>query len=167
MTAEASYPRARGSNINQRGESRMVTIYAMECAATGQAYVGCTAGKIGKRMREHSCLLRAGKHSPQLQMVWNEHAASFQMKPLEVLPDDCAVIEKRERELTWLKHYRAQGLLLNEAVISFQPPPGHAKKAAATRKANGNRHITPESNAKRRLAQLGKPKPRREKLLMR
>lgn len=135
----------------------MVTVYAMECGATGEAYVGCTKGKIGKRMREHRCLLKAGKHSPRLQAAWNKHAGSFQMKPLEVLPDDCGVIEKRERELAWMRHYRAQGLLLNEHEISFQPPPGYALKAAATRAANGFRQ-SPESNMARRLAQLGKPK---------
>jgi hypothetical protein len=79
------------------------------------------------------------------------------MKPLEVVESE-SVIEKRERELHWMKHFRALGLLLNEHEISFQPPKGYAQKAANTRSANGNRHITPESNEKRRLAQLGKPK---------
>jgi hypothetical protein len=136
----------------------MVTIYGLECVATGQMYVGCTAGKIGKRMREHRCLLKSGKHSPQLQKVWEQHAATFQMRPLEILPDDVRVIEKRERELSWMRHYRALGLLLNEQEISFQPPPGHAKKAAITKYVINGYRPSPESNLKRRLAQLGKPK---------
>ena len=137
----------------------MVTVYGLECSVTGAAYVGCTKGKIGKRMREHRSLLKAGKHTSKgLQQAWNDYAAFFQIKVLETMPDDVTVIEKRERELSWMKHYRSQGLLLNENEISFQPPKGHAMKAAQTRSANGNKHITEESNLKRRLAQLGKPK---------
>jgi len=136
----------------------MVTVYGLECGATGQVYVGCTAGKIGKRMREHRCLLKSGKHSVKLQQAWNDHAATFSMRPLEVLPSDVAVIEKRERELSWMKHYRALGLLLNEHDISFSPPPGHAKKAAHTRFVVNGYRPSAESNLKRRLAQLGKPK---------
>jgi hypothetical protein len=47
--------------------------------------------------------------------------------------------------------------LYNEFEISFQPPPGFHDKAIASRKANGYKP-TPESNLKRRLAQLGIPK---------
>lgn len=108
-------------------------------------------------MREHSCLLRAGKHTAkELQKAWSEHAGSFQMKPLEVVESE-SVIEKRERELHWMKHFKSLGLLLNEHEISFQPPKGAQKKAAAARVANGYTQ-SPESNEKRRLAQLGKPK---------
>jgi len=135
----------------------MVTVYGLFCTATGEVYVGCTKGKIGKRMREHRCLLKAGRHGTKLQVAWNSHADTFQMKPLEVLAEDVSVIQKRECELKWMKHYEGLGLLLNEASISFQPPSGHAKKAAATRTANGYRPSA-ESNEKRRLAQLGKPK---------
>ena len=135
----------------------MVTIYGLECGATGEVYVGCTAGKIGKRMREHRSLLKAGKHSAKLQAAWNQHAATFQMHTLETLDATAAVIEKRERELAWLRHYRALGKLLNEHEISFQPPNGAQEKAAAQRVANGYRQ-TAESNAKRRAAQLGVPK---------
>jgi GIY-YIG catalytic domain len=174
---DSKSPRAQDSSINHRGEFQMVTVYKLECGATGEVYIGCTAGKLGKRMREHRSLLKAGKHSSRLQEAWNEHAGTFQMKPLEVLPETAGVIEKRERELAWLRHFQSQGLLLNDHVISFQPPPGHAAKGVATRKANGNRHITEESNRKRSLAQLGKPKghgakisatkrAKREKLLM-
>jgi len=135
----------------------MVTVYGLECGATGEVYVGCTAGKIGKRMREHRCLLNAGKHSRRLQEAWNRHKDSFQIKPLETLPEPVQVIEKRERELSWMKHYRLMGLLLNESEISFQPPKGYAQKSAASRAASGYSH-SPESNLKRSLAQLGKPK---------
>jgi hypothetical protein len=135
----------------------MVTIYGLECAVTGEAYVGCTAGKIGKRMREHRCLLKSGRHSRRLQEAWNNHAGSFQMKTLEILPENVSVIVKRERELSWMRKYSVQGLLLNEEIISFQPPAGAQAKAAAARVSKGYRQ-SPESNLKRRLAQLGKPK---------
>ena len=136
----------------------MVTIYGLEDTSTGAAYVGCTSGKIGKRMREHRSLLKAGKHtSRRLQEAWNYHAGLFQMKVLETMPADVSVIEKRERELSWMKHYRVQDLLLNENELSFRPPADAPKKAAAARVANGYRPNA-ESNLKRRLAQLGKPK---------
>ena len=136
----------------------MVTIYGLEDASTGAAYIGCTAGRPGKRMREHRSLLKAGKHSSKrLQEAWNDHAGQFQMKVLETMPAEVSVIEKRERELSWMKHYRVQGLLLNDNELSFRPPPDAPAKAAAARVANGYRPSA-ESNMKRRLAQLGKPK---------
>lgn len=136
----------------------MVTIYKLEDGLTGAAYIGCTAGRIGKRMREHRCLLKAGKHSSvRLQAAWNDHADKFQIKPVEVLPGDVSVIVKRERELFWMKEYRSRGLLLNENEISFSLPPGAQAKAARARVANGYRPSA-ESNEKRRLAQLGVPK---------
>ena len=136
----------------------MVTIYGLEDASTGAAYIGCTAGRPGKRMREHRSLLKAGKHSSKrLQEAWNDHAGQFQMKVLETMPAEVSVIEKRERELSWMKHYRVQGLLLNDNELSFRPPPDAPAKAAAARVANGYRPSA-ESNMKRKLAQLGRPK---------
>ena len=136
----------------------MVTIYGLEDASTGAAYIGCTAGKPGKRMREHRSLLKTGKHSStKLQEAWNDHAGQFQMRVLETMPAEVSVIEKRERELSWMKHYRVQGLLLNDNEISFQPPKHAPALAAAARVANGYRPSA-ESNLRRRLAQLGKPK---------
>jgi hypothetical protein len=79
------------------------------------------------------------------------------LKVLETMPDTVSVIEKREREIAWMRQYGAQGLLLNENEISFRPPPDAPAKAAAARVANGYRPSA-ESNLKRRLAQLGKPK---------
>ena len=138
----------------------MVTIYGLEDASTGAAYIGCTAGKPGKRMREHRSLLKAGKHSStKLQEAWNNHAGQFQMRVLETMPAEVSVIEKRERELSWMKHYRAQGLLLNENEVSFQPTPyAIARGRLATKARAGTFTQSPESNLKRRLAQLGRPK---------
>lgn len=138
----------------------MVTVYGLEDASTGVAYVGCTAGKVGKRMREHRCLLRAGKHgSRRLQEAWDDHAGLFQMRVLETMPDSVLVVEKRERELSWMRYYSAQGLLLNENEISFQPTPNSIIKGRqATIARKGTFTQSSESNLKRRLAQLGVPK---------
>lgn len=137
----------------------MVTVYALRCEATGEAYIGCTAGKLGKRMREHRCLLKAGKHNSRLQERWNQHGPSgFRMVVLESLPKNIGLIQKRERELFWLRSYSSQGLMLNQHAVSFGGTPESIKMAAAAAQlAPGNRW-TPEANLKRRLAQLGIPK---------
>ena len=134
----------------------MITIYGLDTFSG--TYVGCTAGKIGKRMREHSCLLRAGKHTTQaLQYDWLMDSSSFKMRVLETLPDTATTIEKRECELKWMRCYDVLGELLNDHKISFQPPDGAPRLAALKRVANGHRQ-SPESNLKRSLAQKGKPK---------
>lgn len=136
----------------------MVTVYGLEDASTGAAYIGCTAGKIGKRMREHRCLLKAGKHtSKRLQEAWNSHADKFQMKVLETMPAEVSVIVKRERELHWMKQYKGRNMLLNENEYSFNLPPNAPAMAAKSRVANGYRPSA-ESNLKRSLAQTGRPK---------
>ncbi len=137
----------------------MVTVYGLVCIATGHAYVGCTAGKVGKRMREHRCLLNQGKHAAiRLQQDWDRlKEVGFRMDVLETLPDECHVIEKRERELFWMRHFLAQGLLYNDNLTSFSPPKGAQKKAAAARIANGY-SPSAETRAKMRASQLGKPK---------
>lgn len=137
----------------------MVTIYGLVNIVTGCTYVGCTAGKLGKRMREHRCLLKAGKHAAKrLQKDWNELGESgFRLNVLECLGVEASVIQKREKELFWMKKMKQEGKLYNDNETSFSPPKGAPAKAAAARVANGYKP-TPESNEKRRLAQLGKPK---------
>ncbi len=137
----------------------MVTIYKLYCIHNGMAYIGCTAGKLGKRMREHRCLLNGNKHKARvMQALWNEYGAEgFRLESLETLPKDATTVDKRKRELFWMEHFSERGLLLNDSKISFQPPPGAQAKAVAQRIKNGYRP-SQESNEKRRLAQLGKPK---------
>jgi len=136
----------------------MVTIYKLYCIHNGKAYIGCTAGKLGKRMREHRCLLNGNKHkAAELQALWNEHgSAGFRLESIESLPKAATVIDKRKRELFWLEHYDKRGLLLNHCKASFAPPKGAQKLAAKARVANGYRPSA-ESNQKRRVAQLGIP----------
>jgi len=138
----------------------MVTVYALECGATGMAYVGCTAGKSGKRMREHRCLLNKKRHSAErLQRDWDRYGGNaFYIKTLETLPIDTPVSAKREAELRWMAHYRADGRLYNAHGNSFAPTPeAIVKGVEAARTVVGNRW-SPEANLKRRLSQLGKPK---------
>jgi hypothetical protein len=139
----------------------MAAIYAIFCSETGKYYVGCTSGPPQKRWREHRCLLRAGKHaSCSLQADWFSFGeAQFHFIPnLERILFDAPTVDVRRKvELKWMDYFAAQGKLYNERRISFQPPEGAQALAAAKRVANGYRP-SPESNEKRRLAQLGKPK---------
>ena len=134
-------------------------IYGLECIKNGKVYVGCTSAKLGKRLREHRCLLRAGKHSePELQKDFLKYGELFfQMRPFNVIKESIDVKTKRSLEKYWMDHYAIRGLLYNTRRISFEPPPGAQAKAAASRVANGYVQ-TEESKLKRRMAQLGKPK---------
>jgi len=143
----------------------MVTIYAIVNDVNGKHYIGCTTGKPQKRWREHRCLLRAGKHvCAELQADWKaleircgEADSFFHLQHIDSLFDDAPVSLKRQLELRWMDWFAECGLLYNTNRISFQPPPGAPVKAVAARVANGYRPSA-ESNLKRRLAQLGKPK---------
>ena len=138
----------------------MVTIYALECGATGMGYVGCTAGKLGKRMREHRCLLNQKKHTAaRMQRDWDRYGSNaFYLKTLETLPPDSTVAVKREAELRWMAKYRLEGRLYNTNQTSFAlSPEAIAKGVEASRTSIGNRWSA-EANLKRRLSQLGKPK---------
>ena len=102
----------------------MITIYGLVNFITGETYVGCTAGKLNKRMREHRCLLNANKHAAKrLQTAWNDLGPSgFRLNVLESLPKDSSVITKRERELFWMKTLKSEGKLYNDNETSFSPP---------------------------------------------
>lgn len=138
----------------------MVTIYAIVCTATAESYIGCTAGKVSKRFREHRCLAKNGKHhSPKLIERWAQYGDDgFKAVSLELLADDATLQHKREAELRWLEKTSKEGLLLNKAIISFAPTPEATRSGIeASRHVAGNRW-TPETNQKRRMAQLGIPK---------
>lgn len=137
----------------------MIKIYALKNLVSGFAYIGCTKYKLSKRMREHRCLLKANKHAePLLQEAWNLLGESwFSIVELELLPSDASVIQKRERELHWMKVYSDYGLLFNSNRNSFQPTKKAIEKAQAVY-SNKGRKQSAEEIQKRRLAQLGKPK---------
>lgn len=136
----------------------MAVVYAIRNKLNGFVYVGCTAGKLAKRMREHRCLLNNWKHTATLlQTEWHKHGeAEFEIVTLETLPQDATVVTKRVRELYWMQFYSTK--LYNAFQNSFAPTPeAIAKGVEAARHVVGNRW-TPEANEKRRQAQLGKPK---------
>ena len=138
----------------------MVAIYALRCKANGFAYVGCTKGKIGKRMREHRCLLNAGAHKASLlQVDWLTFGPeAFEIVVLQALPEGATIEHKRRAELDWMASFKAAGKLYNAHLVSFSPTPeAKAKGVANAHKRPGNRWA-PEVNEKRRLSQLGKPK---------
>ncbi len=135
----------------------MATIYEVVCWKTGKRYIGCTSGKLSKRMREHRCLLNKGTHSSK-EMIkdWNLYGQEcFEITAIQRdVPD--SKDEKRKAETYWFER-TPKNQLYNISLCSFAPPKGAPALAAKARKANGYRP-SQESNRKRREAQLGIPK---------
>lgn len=133
----------------------MATIYALVCDYEDKAYIGCTKGNPGKRLREHRCLLRSGKHTCRpLQALWDKHGGEcFTMQSLGECADDLA--SRRAAELAAMD--AAGDRLINDR-NSFQPTPEATRKGIEASRHVVGRRWTPEANEKRRLAQLGKPK---------
>lgn len=137
----------------------MAVIYGLVHVASGRTYVGCTAGKLMKRFREHRCLLNNNKHKePILQKEWTTYGPeAFRIENLEQLVLGASTDQKREAELRWMKKLEAEGLLYNLSKVSFN------FTAAATRKGiEASRHVgrpvSPEGRLARRISQLGIPK---------
>ena len=101
----------------------MAVVYGIRNKLNGFVYVGCTKGKLAKRMREHKCLLNSWKHTAtQLQLDWQKHGESaFEIVTLEMLPSDASVVTKRVRELYWMQFYSTT--LYNAFQNSFAPTP--------------------------------------------
>lgn len=138
----------------------MVQIYAIKCLINGYAYVGCTKGKMTKRMREHRCLLRSNSHKcTKLQFDWNEHGESnFTIIELEKLPNEASTDVKRNGEMKWMKMFEDQAKLYNLYLVSYRPTDEAIKKGVANAHNKPGNRWTPEANLKRSLSQLGKPK---------
>ena len=142
----------------------MPMIYAIVNKSNGFAYIGCTKGKLNKRMREHRCLLNQGKHlATQMQADWDRDGEEgFDIIEVEKLADDASVLDKRVRELYWMQRY--QDKLYNAHQVSFAPTKAAiAKGVANAHKEPGNRW-TEEANRKRSEAQKGKPKGHGDKI---
>lgn len=141
----------------------MVIIYAIDCEIPffgSRYYVGSTKGKLNKRMREHRCLLKNGRHQCKaLQKHWDTYGPdTLRIIELELFLWDESLETRRSAELKWMDIYAEKGLLYNEHRISMRPSDEAIKRGVANaHKRPGNRW-TPEANEKRRLAQLGKPK---------
>jgi group I intron endonuclease len=138
----------------------MAVIYALEHKDSGKAYVGSTAAKLNKRMREHRCLLRNHKHTSNLlQADWDKYGEdAFGIRILEDLGDDVQFEVKKSAEQRWIDEFEAKGLIYNAYTVAFSMPIETTRKGVeAARRSTGLRW-TPEMNLRRRLAQLGKPK---------
>jgi hypothetical protein len=61
-------------------------VYAVRCAATGEAWVGRTANLAAQR-NSVDFQLRYGPNNPAMRAAWAAHgAASFDFEPLEAAP---------------------------------------------------------------------------------
>lgn len=138
----------------------MVTIYAFTCTENGKAYIGCTAGKIAKRFREHRCLLASGKHSePDLLADWKEFGPqSFRMEMVFEMEDDASMPAKRAMEKFAMARYKAAGLLYNRNESCFEPTEKARLKGQFKATWTKGKKYGPEANEKRRIATLGVPK---------
>jgi hypothetical protein len=139
----------------------MPTIYGISITNVAQmqmnprTYIGCTAGKLSKRLREHRCLLRAHRHTcGPLQADFDAFGDNVVIFALEHV----AYEDRRVKEVEWMEKYRSLGLLYNEHIISFRPSDEAIRKGVAHAHDRPGNRWTPEVNEKRRLAQLGKPK---------
>jgi len=137
----------------------MAVIYGLVHVASGRTYVGCTAGKLQKRFREHRCLLNNNKHKePVLQKEWSIYGSeAFRIEILEQLEMLAPTFRKREAELRWMTKLESEGLLYNLSRVSFAPSPEAARKGIEASRTVG-RPVSPEGRLKRRMAQLGIPK---------
>ena len=122
----------------------MPYVYAIKHKASGYIYVGCTKGKLAKRMREHRCLLNQGRHScPLMQVDWNRDGEDgFEMTPLESLPEDANVVLKRVRELYWMQVHAEK--LYNQHQTSFAPQPWAIAKGVWSRTFNRKKKMRPK-----------------------
>ena len=138
----------------------MAVIYGLVHITSGRMYVGSTAGKISKRFREHRCLLNNGKHtSRKLQDEWSRCGPSaFTIQVLESLGENVSHERRKRAEQTWIDKADLDGLLYNAYKVAFGwPEESRRLGVEASRHVAGNRW-TPETNERRRLAQLGRPK---------
>ena len=147
----------------------MVIVYALCCKPNGKAYIGSTRAEhrrktgrpyhgLGKRLREHRCLLRADRHGVfELQQDWRRFGEdAFDIGELERVPDE--LIARRRAEEYWMQRYRANGLLYNEHVQAMRPTDAAIRRGVANAHRQPGNRWTAATNEKRRLAQLGKPK---------
>lgn len=127
----------------------MVVIYGLECLPTRFVYVGCTKYDLAKRCREHFSLLRHGKHncSKMVEDFAKYGRDAFVSRVLEELPHNTTLDVKRDREIKWMSKFGDENRLYNHMIASF----GVGTKPEGWKPS-------PESNLKRRMAQLGKPK---------
>lgn len=138
----------------------MAVVYALTCSVTGFAYIGITGSKLSKRLREHRCLCKSGKHhAKKLAGDWIKYGEkAFSM----IILEENVCYSHRgsycDAEQKWINHYDRQGKLYNEHARSQGLGAEITRKGFEASKTTIGNRWTPETNEKRRLAQLGKPK---------
>lgn len=132
----------------------MASVYVLGLTSTAHVYVGCTRGNVAKRLREHRCLLKAGKHTCTGLQAMYDHAGGDLVISVAMTCDD-DLESRRKAELLVMDLW--EPLLLNEK-NSFRPTPEATRKGIEASRHVEGRKRSPEANLKRRLAQLGKPK---------
>lgn len=137
----------------------MAVVYALECSVNGFAYIGVTSVKLSKRLREHRCLCRNGKHhAVKLTEDWRKYGEkAFKMRMLDQADYShrgahCAI------EQTWIDRYASAGKLYNAHAQSCGLSPEIIAKGVEASRHIAGKRWTAEANEKRRLAQIGKPK---------
>lgn len=131
----------------------MAIVYAVRNRVTGKVYIGCTKGKLNKRLREHKSMLATRCHS-SVEMQQDYDAGGWELfegVELEELPDDANVVAKRAAELYWMQEFADK--LYNCTQASFAPTPeAHAKGVAAAQLTVSARttdlHNDPEMHAR-------------------
>lgn len=136
----------------------MAIIYGLVHTESGMTYVGCTAAKLSKRMREHRCLLRNGKHNEKrLQQDWTRFGEdAFEMVTLETLPHNTTVDVKRKHEVEWMNRKEAEGLLYNSHKNSFGLSREAMMKGVQAAILNPGKRWSEEANRKRSENNKGK-----------
>ena len=138
----------------------MAQIYALTCSVNGFAYIGVTTSKLSKRLREHRCLCRNGKHhATKLTDDWLLYGeASFSMIVLEE-GDYSHRGAHCEVEQKWIDFYQSLGKLYNAHDRSSGLGEEITRKGIeASRLIKNDARWSAEANLKRSLAQIGKPK---------
>jgi len=98
-------------------------------------------------------------HSAKVIEEWKKHGeSSFEMVTLEGLADSTTTDQRRQAELKWIREYQSKGLLLNANELGWRPRPEVIAAGIEASKTSVGNRWTAETNLKRRLSQLGKPK---------
>lgn len=138
----------------------MVAIYAL-IYLRSKAYVGSTKASLGKRLREHRCLLNQGLHKTKaLQDDWIACGGELwaEMMLLEVLPPEATLADRRDAEIRWMDVFAGRDALYNEHRISMRPTDEAIERGVTNAHREPGNRWTPEVNERRSKAQLGKPK---------
>lgn len=132
----------------------MAYIYALHFKDEFGVYIGCTRGKVAKRLREHRCLLKSGNHTCRvLQERWDQAKSDLTVYVMSECADDLP--SRRAAELAAMD--KVGDALINDR-FSFRPAEDARRKGVeASRSVEGNKRSA-EANLKRSLAQKGKPK---------